>query len=65
MWWMTEGKEVKLHLHVPAQEVSMEMLLSKQLMQSEEKIPFAADTPSRLKAHHGVPTCQEGLTSLF
>lgn len=40
----------------------MEMLLLEQLIQSEEKIPFAADS---LKADHGVPTCQEGLTSLF
>lgn len=34
----------------------------KELIQCEEKIPSAADS---LKAEHGVPTCQEGLTSLF
>lgn len=40
----------------------MEMLSLKQLIQAEEKILSAADS---LKADHGVPTCQEGLTSLF
>lgn len=61
---MTAGKEVKLHKAAAraAQEVWMEMLLLKQLIQSEEKIPSAADS---LEAEHGVPTCQEGLTSLF
>lgn len=33
-----------------------------ELIEAEEKIPSAAD---RLKAERGVPTCQEGLTSLF
>lgn len=45
-----------------AQEELMEKLLLNQLIQSEEKGLSAADS---LKADHGVPTCQEGLTSLF
>lgn len=43
----------------------MEMLLLKQIMQSQKEIPFAADSPARLEPDHGVPTCQEDLTSSF